>query len=196
MSDDSPQYVNLTEGAVYCLTCRNNNNEEQVTAYLVADGVVEVHLRKVFAGLTTPEESHPRHAAYFPDSSSSSNTDGEIESSSSRPSPFTAMEDSGGVPVERRCDDERSSRSDASTSTSKQQQQQQHRSLLAALDDEFRDLAKAMLTGKDAMRFPTEEHVAATVERAREERERRVTALRRETMATSVSENDLAYVVT
>lgn len=170
---------------------------------MVADGVVEVHLRKVSAGLTTLEETHPRHAAYFPDNSADSGSGGGGTESSStggrRTSPFAAMEDSGGVPVERRCDDndsgsERSTRSDASTQ--QQQQQRQRRSLLAALDDELRDLAKAMLTGEDAVRFPTEEHVAATVERVREERKKRVTALRRETMATGVSENDVEYVVT
>lgn len=156
---------------------------------MVADGVVEVHLRKVSAGRTTPEEyHHPRHAAYFPAS-----TDGGADNSKPSSS-FSAMEDSGGVPVERRCD--ATEESSATPSSGTEASKQQRRSLLAALDDEFRDLAKAMWTGEDAVRFPTEEQVAATVERAREERKKRVTALRRETMATGVSESELAYVVT
>lgn len=164
-------------------------SNRQVTAYLVADGVVEIHLRRVSAGLTTPQEyHHPRHAAYFPASAD----DGDDHSSSAS-SPFSAMEDSGGVPVERRRDANEPS---SAASSGAEASRQQRRSLLAALDDEFRELAKAMWTGEDAVRFPTEEQVAATVERAREERRKRVTALRRETMATGVSESELSYVVT
>lgn len=69
-----------------------------------------------------------------------------------------------------------------------------NRSVLAALDEEFRDLAKAMWCD-GSVRFPTEEQVAATVEAAREERARRVTAMKRATMATDVSEKDLSYAV-
>lgn len=69
-----------------------------------------------------------------------------------------------------------------------------NRSVLAALDDEFRDLAKAMWCD-GSVRFPTEEQVAATVEAAREERARRVTAMKRATMATDVSEKDQSYAV-
>lgn len=67
------------------------------------------------------------------------------------------------------------------------------RSMLAALDDEFRDLAKSMW--EDAVRFPTEEQVAATVAKARHERAKRVRVMRRAMMATDVSENELSYVV-
>lgn len=67
------------------------------------------------------------------------------------------------------------------------------RSMLAALDDDFRDLAKSMW--EDAVRFPTEEQVAATVAKARHERAKRVRVIRRAMMATDVSENELSYVV-
>lgn len=72
--------------------------------------------------------------------------------------------------------------------------ERRHRSMLAALDEEFRHFAKEMFS-YGALRFPTEEQVAATVAKAREERERRVTAMRRATMATDVSERELSYVV-
>ena len=67
------------------------------------------------------------------------------------------------------------------------------RSMVAALDDEFRDLAKSMW--EDAVRFPTEEQVAATVAKARHERAKRVRVMRRAMMATDVSESELSYVV-
>lgn len=181
-----------------------SEHHQQVTAYWVANDVVEIHLAKEAASdLTTPEEDYhdhlPHHAAYYPASSASSTMNGGTKNDSPSSS-SSAMEDSGGVPVEHRCDEEnKPSTPSSGTEAPKrpaQQQHQQRRSLLAALDDEFRDLVKTMWTGDDAVRFPTEEQVAATVERAREERKKRVTALRRATMATSVSENDLAYAVT
>lgn len=172
----------------------------QVTASWVADGRVEVRLVKVAPDVAA--------SAYFPASGRSNSA------------ALSSMEDSGGVPVENRRDEpEPPAPSSAAeeylsglksmlssigldpatpstaTKPARQQQQQQRRSMLAALDDEFRDLVRAMWTGDDAVRFPTEEQVAATVERAREERRKRVTELRRATMATNVSENELAYVV-
>ncbi|CAM9450348.1 unnamed protein product [Hapterophycus canaliculatus] len=163
----------------------------QVAASWVADGTVEVNLAKIAHGYpTTGDHWLRRHG------SSSSHY---------------AMEDWGGVPVERRGDDhedypsglEKVRLSDvgldpSSSSTSPTwpgRQRQQRRSLLAVLDDEFRDLARAMWTGDGAVRFPTEEQAAATVEKAREERKKMVTALRRATMATDVSEKESAYIV-
>lgn len=107
------------------------------------------------------------------------------------------MEDWGGVPVERRCDDneERSNGLETVRPSDVDRQQQERRSLLVVLDDEFRDLVRAMWTGEEAVRFPTEEQVAATVEKAREERKKMVTAMRRATMATDVSEKESAYIV-
>lgn len=174
-----------------------------MTASWVADGEVEVRLVK--------EAPDVASTAYFP----ASGTSNSAQSSS-------GMEDSGGIPVESRRDETKPSvpssaaeeylsgvksrlssvgltpattSTDSEASTQPTHQHHQRRSLLAALDDEFRDLVKAMWTGDNAVRFPTEEQVAATVERAREERKRRVTALRRATMATHVSENERAYVV-
>lgn len=174
----------------------------QVTASWVADGKVEVCLAKVASDVAT--------SAYFPTSGRSTSAQ------------FSSMEDSGGIPVENRREDPKAAApspaakeylpglksmlstvgldpatpsADEETSARPAHQQHQRRSLLAALDDEFRDLARAMWTDDNAVRFPTEEQVAATVERAREERRKRVTALRRATMATHVSENELAYVV-
>lgn len=168
----------------------------------MADGEVEVHFAKVAPDVAT--------TAYFP-------AGGAINSE-----PSSGMEDSGGIPVESRRDEPKpsapssaaeeylpglksrlssvgfvpaTSSTDTEPSTRPAHQHHQRRSLLAALDDEFRDLAKAMWTGDNAVRFPTEEQVAATVERAREERKKRVTALRRATMATHVSENEMEYVV-
>lgn len=68
------------------------------------------------------------------------------------------------------------------------------RSMLAALDDEFRRLVKSMWDDA-GVRFPTEEQVAATVARARHEKAKRVTLMRRAMMATDVSESDLSYKV-
>eukprot|EP00903_Cladosiphon_okamuranus_P005716 g5675.t1 len=172
----------------------------EVTASWVADGDVEVRLVKVGSDVAT--------RAYFPASGRSSYGQ------------FSSMEDSGGIPVENRRKEPKPSilpsaaeeylsslksllssvgldlaASESSSTRAAREQNQQRRSLLAVLDDEFRDTAKAMWTGDNAVRFPTEEQVAATVERAREERRKRVTALRRATMATNVSENEQAYVV-
>eukprot|EP00752_Nemacystus_decipiens_P012769 g11308.t2 len=176
---------------------------DEVTASWVADGEVEVRLAKVASDVAT--------SAYFPAS-------GRCNSAH-----LSSMEDSGGIPVENRREEESkpsglssaaeeylsvlksmlssvgldpaTPSADKEPSTRPGHQQQQRRSMLATLDDEFRDIARAMWTGDNAVRFPTEEQVAATVERAREERKKRVTALRRATMATHVSENEHAYVV-
>lgn len=172
----------------------------QVTASWVTDGEVEVRLVKVASDVAT--------SAYFPASGRSSNTQ------------LSSMEDSGGIPVENRPEESKPSvpssaaedylsglksmlssvgldltTSEPSSTRPAREENQQRRSLLAALDDEFREIAKAMWTGDNAVRFPTEEQVAATVERARDERRKRVTALMRATMATHVSENEHAYVV-
>lgn len=67
-------------------------------------------------------------------------------------------------------------------------------SVLAELDKEFREILRPKsLDG--APRFPTEEKVATTVAKVREERARRVKAIRRKTMATDVSEKDLSYLI-
>lgn len=66
--------------------------------------------------------------------------------------------------------------------------------LLPTLDDDFRNFGKNVFNHY-GLRFPTEEQVAATVAKAREERARRVTAIKRATMATDVSENELSYIV-
>ncbi|CAM9827716.1 unnamed protein product [Scytosiphon promiscuus] len=149
----------------------------QVTASWVADGKVEINLAKVFNGHAASGDKEHRYHAHI--------------------SSHYAMEDWGGVPVERRCDDgeETSSGSERVRLSDVDRQRQERRSLLAVLDDEFRDVVRAMWTGDDAVRFPTEEQVAATVEKAREERKKMVTALRRATMATDVSENESAYIV-
>ena len=67
-------------------------------------------------------------------------------------------------------------------------------SLLPTLDDDFRNFGKNVFNHY-GLRFPTEDQVAATVAKAREERARRVTAIKRSTMATDVSESKLSYVV-
>lgn len=145
------------------------SERRQVTASWVADGKVEVNLTKVAPGhATTTGDHRPRHHG--------------------SPSSHYAMEDWGGVPVERQPNDDDDKYFSGLESA-------RRRSLLAVLDDEFRDLVRAMWTSDDAARFPTEEQVAATVEKAREERKKMVTALRRATMATDVSEKESAYIV-
>lgn len=67
-------------------------------------------------------------------------------------------------------------------------------SLLATIDDDFRNFGKSVFI-HDGLRFPTEDQVAAIVARAREERARRVTAIKRATMVTDVLERPLSYVV-
>lgn len=165
----------------------------QVAASWVSDDQVEVKLEKVDPGAedtSAPVTDYP-----------------------------AAMEDSGGVPVEEMRQpaipsspaeaylsglkgilgsvDVRDSSSEplaeAEGSIAWPGHRNRHRSLLTALDDEFRELAKEMW--ENAVRFPTEEQVAATVAKAREERAKRVTAMRRVTMATDVSEKELSYVV-
>lgn len=66
--------------------------------------------------------------------------------------------------------------------------------LLPTLDDDFRNFGKNVFNHY-GLKFPTEEQVAATVAKAREERARKVTAIKRATMATDVSENELSYIV-
>lgn len=71
------------------------------------------------------------------------------------------------------------------------QKRQQPCSRLAVLDEEFRNAAKTMRLDRECgrvVKFPTEDEVAATVERAKAEKAKRVRAIRRATMATDVSE--------
>lgn len=83
-------------------------------------------------------------------------------------------------------------------------------SVLKALDREFGEFAKLMwgeenaaralnaaqaFSAANTLRFPTEEEMAARVEAVREERARRVMAMRRASMAADVSEKDGSYVV-
>lgn len=113
---------------------------------------------------------------------------------------FSTMEDSGVVPVERRDGDQKPS---ATASAAEYLYGSKVSSAAAGLkppsilelDLEFRSLVRDMWHGDGAVRFPTEEQVAATVAKARKERKKIVKALRRATMATDVSEKELEYVV-
>ncbi|CAM9245368.1 unnamed protein product [Ectocarpus sp. 12 AP-2014] len=112
---------------------------------------------------------------------------------------FSTMEDSGVVPVERRHGDDQHPSASSSAAEyvygSKLDGAGLKPSSILELDLEFRSLVRDMWHGDGAVRFPTEEQVAATVARARKERKKIVTALRRATMATDVSEKELEYVV-
>lgn len=111
---------------------------------------------------------------------------------------FSTMEDSGVVPVERRHGDQHPSASSSATEYlygSKLDGAGLKPSSILELDLEFRSLVRDMWHGDGAVRFPTEEQVAATVARARKERKKIVKALRRAMMATDVSEKELEYVV-
>lgn len=84
---------------------------------------------------------------------------------------------------------------------SKETETRRPRTVFDALDaefgTEFGQFAK-MLWGEEAasaFRIPTQEEMAAQVERAREQRARRVMAMRRRSMAADVSEKDGSYVV-
>lgn len=181
-----------------------------VTASWVSDGKVGVKLEKTPIGTTVVEEGArdkvsigvaggmedaagvPVHGTKKEASSSGSGAD-KIPSSATEYL-------SGLVSTAQTVDDddvEASSGSTSSVSSSSPAESSSpgsNRSVLAALDEEFRDLAKAMWCD-GSVRYPTEEQVAATVEAAREERARRVTAMKRATMATDVSEKDHSYVI-
>lgn len=108
---------------------------------------------------------------------------------------FSTMEDSGVVSVERPHGDQKPSATSSAAEFLYGSTAGLKPSSILELDVEFRSLVKDMWNGDGAVRYPTEEQVAATVARARKERKKIVKALRRATMATDVSEKELEYIV-